>query len=450
MLTMLLCSQWISSVQGSWQQLNGAVGTNKWIVNRNVESADGGLSLAEFGRLGERWSPLPLTAIARMTEVADGDLAPAASADIVGVSAGYQYFHQLQIRSGSFFDSSAVELGRRVAVIHADVAERLFRSRDVVGRSIDIGNTPFTVIGVYDGSGTVLEQMSDDGVPDIIVPVSALLAVRPNLTIQTLELAMDPDSAIEDEQGIHSALQSIGHRADRYEITNIKTIDAAQSQWSLLMRFVYGVIAILLCIKLIMANVGAARTFIKEKMEMANWTDVIRTERAKVAVFGAAIAGWGACIAIVWWIVSFRFQIPPDWLPDQLIDLRFYADKIKSLWQARVAQYGYVPSSGELLAAAADRFVTLLFLAGMLLGLPSFLIGIRLAALHPSPPAANLERLALLMAGATALSFAAIRLSGMDYTVGWTDFAVTAVLFLSAHHHFQLKKERVSNVHQES
>ncbi|WP_229750018.1 ABC transporter permease [Paenibacillus nasutitermitis] len=449
-LIMLLCSQWISSVQGSWQQLNGAVGTDKWIVNRNVVSADGGLTLAEFERLGERWGQLPITAIARTTEAADGGPAAAAIADIVGVSAGYQNFHQLRIMSGSFFDSSAAESGNRVAVIQADVAERLFRSGDAVGRSIDIGNTPFTVIGVYDGLGTVLEQMSDDGVPDIIVPVSALLAARPDLKIQTLELAADPDSAIQDEQEIHSALQSIGHRAEWYEITNMKRIDVARSQWSLLMRFINGGIAILLCIKLLMANIGAARMFFKEKTAIADWTDVIRSERAKVAVFGAAIVGWGACIAAVWLIVRFGFQIPPDWLPDQLIDFRFYTDKIKSLWQARVEQYGYVPSSGELLGAAAGRFVSLLFLAGMLLGLPSFLIGLRLAALHPSPPAAIMERLALLIAVATALSFAVIRMSGMDYTVGWTDIAVIAALFLSAHHQFQLKKERFANVHQES
>jgi putative ABC transport system permease protein len=56
---------------------------------------------------------------------------------------------------------------RHVAMIGAEVADKLFNKRDVVGREIKIDGLPFEVIGVAKEQGSFFGQSRDDF---IIIP----------------------------------------------------------------------------------------------------------------------------------------------------------------------------------------------------------------------------------------------------------------------------------------
>lgn len=83
--------------------------------------------------------------------------AQSTSAQVVGTSAGYFDATASPVALGTGFTANDDELGRRVVVLGAEVAETLFGDDDPVGRSVVVGSTPYVVNGVMatkDSAGT--------------------------------------------------------------------------------------------------------------------------------------------------------------------------------------------------------------------------------------------------------------------------------------------------------
>jgi putative ABC transport system permease protein len=88
---------------------------------------------------------------------------------VAGVSANYPDVRSARVETGQFFDQGAVDARSRVAVLGADVRDRLFPGEDALGQRIRINDVTFEVIGVMVRKGGNFGP-SDDGL--VFVPLS--------------------------------------------------------------------------------------------------------------------------------------------------------------------------------------------------------------------------------------------------------------------------------------
>ncbi len=79
-----------------------------------------------------------------------------------GVLPDYMEANGVSIAQGRFITDTDVALGRRVAVLGADVADLLFPGRSPLGEEVRLRGTPFEVIGVAERQGSVLGLESKD------------------------------------------------------------------------------------------------------------------------------------------------------------------------------------------------------------------------------------------------------------------------------------------------
>ncbi|CAG7633659.1 ABC transporter permease [Paenibacillus allorhizosphaerae] len=436
----------LSSVLADWEHANGSRRMQKLTVNVDrsaASSGSAGLELKEAEQLANKWSPLPIALSAKgQTGAVFGNVT--LNSDVFGVNANYRDFAELKMKTGTSILQTSVAEHSRVAVISAQVADKLFRSAQVVGKTIELYGVPFTIIGVYDNNVSLLRHMSDDGVPDVLIPVTAMFDVNRDARIDTVQLAAKPDAAIRGEAQAKDALRAIGANPSLYRIENDLLAHVRITQWRALLLFACGAIALLLLLRLIFRQCVAVYASLRRKLSTHDWPDAIRDERRLLLKCSFAVLAMAACAAGLWELIRFRPYIPLDWIPEQIIDVSFYMEKLRSLWQQQAAQSGYVPSPHELLAGAAGQLAGGLFFTGAVLGLPLFLLGVRLWAMGRMSVSVQLQRLFLYMPVT-----AAARWAGTDYRIDPLEYAVFCVLFIVAIFHSDKKLKGVKYSHAE-
>ena len=87
--------------------------------------------------------------------------------DIRAVHPDHLYLEKTLVQTGRYISEADVLEKRKVAVVGWPVAEFFWRTRDVIGRSLEIGGVSFQIVGVFDDKG------GDDGEQKMIyVPVT--------------------------------------------------------------------------------------------------------------------------------------------------------------------------------------------------------------------------------------------------------------------------------------
>ncbi|MEL7083990.1 MAG: ABC transporter permease [Cyanobacteria bacterium P01_A01_bin.3] len=90
---------------------------------------------------------------------------------VVGTTSDFPVVRNFDLGSGRFLSDLDRQRNTPVAVLGADLAERLFTTRDPVGQRIRIDNVSFQVIGVLVGKGSDVGLNYDDAA---IVPITTL------------------------------------------------------------------------------------------------------------------------------------------------------------------------------------------------------------------------------------------------------------------------------------
>jgi putative ABC transport system permease protein len=99
-----------------------------------------------------------------------------------GVDTDYQTIRNWAAADGAFFGPDDVRSSRTVAVLGRTVAQRLFADNEPVGQEVQIGNVPFTIVGVLAPKGQTASGTDSDDV--ILVPyttASTRLSGKPRI-----------------------------------------------------------------------------------------------------------------------------------------------------------------------------------------------------------------------------------------------------------------------------
>jgi putative ABC transport system permease protein len=90
---------------------------------------------------------------------------------ILGTTPGFPAVRDMSIASGRYFSEQEVERNQKVAVLGSTLATELYGEAPAVGQSLSVGNTKFTVIGVFAEKGMVGDQDYDSRV---YMPISVV------------------------------------------------------------------------------------------------------------------------------------------------------------------------------------------------------------------------------------------------------------------------------------
>lgn len=441
-LLLLLSSGLIASVASDWEQANGAYGVQQLTVNVDPSAArasPAGLKLKDAELLAKKWAPLPIAYVAReQTRAVYG--AARLNADVFGVNGAYMDFNEMKLKAGASFAQSSVEEHSRVAIVSDTVAQQLFHANQVEGKTIELFGVAFTVIGVREDESSLLRQMSDDGNPNIWIPVTTMFDVHPDVSIETVQLAGKPSAVAGGESQVNEALKAIGQNPSQFHMLNHELAYIRMSQWRLIQLFVCGMLAIYWLVRLIVRQLTIIRGVLRSRLARDNWTDALIHERSPLLISTLAVLGMTTSIIALWTGIRFHLYIPLEWVPEQIINVSFYMEKLRSLWQQEAAQMGYVPSPQELLTDAASRLTGRLFIAGMLFGLPLLLLGIRLWVLERVPVYIQLQHIFMYVPVAAVLIFVTAMWAGLSYQIKPLDYAVVGALCTVAIIHFNPSK----------
>jgi putative ABC transport system permease protein len=150
---------------------------------------------------------------------------------VVGTTPDWLSVRARTLAEGRFISSSDVSGEAAVTVLGTTTAQQLFGFADPVGRTVNIGSTPFTVIGVLASAGASAAQNEDD---QAVVPISTaadrLIGGQSRTSVQSIYVeAASSDSLSAAYQEADAELLNLHH------ITNPTGADfTINSQQSLL------------------------------------------------------------------------------------------------------------------------------------------------------------------------------------------------------------------------
>lgn len=159
-----------------------SAGTNLLIVKptevKRLVARRSVTGLARTLAVGDYEAILELECIAAAAPALEGSVTVKASTiamktTVRGTTAAFPVVRRFRVASGRFFDEDDNTAARRLAVVGARVAEKVFENRDVVGQEIRIRGVPFEVIGVLEGKGTTADGADQDN--QVLVPIQTAL-----------------------------------------------------------------------------------------------------------------------------------------------------------------------------------------------------------------------------------------------------------------------------------
>jgi putative ABC transport system permease protein len=105
------------------------------------------------------------------------------TATAVGTSPEYRVTNNHDVSAGRFFDEFDVMDARRVALVGAEVARRLFRGEQPLGERLLVGGVPFLIIGILEEKGIDVTGSAQDD--KILVPITT--AQRRLLNVDSID-----------------------------------------------------------------------------------------------------------------------------------------------------------------------------------------------------------------------------------------------------------------------
>ncbi|MGI8400153.1 MAG: ABC transporter permease [Gemmatimonadaceae bacterium] len=173
---------------------------------------------------------------------------------ILGVTAPYQIVQDYVFDNGRPISDVDVNQHRNVAVIGADIAEKLFEHVDPVGQDIRIVGRRFTVIGTIAKKGRVLGQ-SFDGF--VLLPLPNFEMVYGRRKTNTVSVKMPTAALVANGMQRADEAMRIAHRLRPGDEPNypVETADALVEFWKNLTKILFSVIPAIVAIGVVVGGI---------------------------------------------------------------------------------------------------------------------------------------------------------------------------------------------------
>ena len=231
------------------------------------------------------------------------------SVQVYGVTPEYQQIQDYKFQYGDPLTEIDVRERRLVAVVGADITDKLFDGRNPVGQSIHVHGIPVTIIGTIAAKGRVLGQ-SFDGF--VMLPITSFEAMYGRRQSTTLSVKMnDAESVASGMQRAEEAMR-VAHRLRPGDANNfsVETADALVNFWKQLTQVLFTVVPAMVAIGIVVGGIVIMNIMLMSVRERtheiglrksvgARRADILRqflAESVMLAVRGGALgagSGWG-------------------------------------------------------------------------------------------------------------------------------------------------------------
>jgi putative ABC transport system permease protein len=150
------------------------------------------------------------------------------SGKLVGVDTAYFRLTNLELSHGSWFSDRQVEWGLPIAIIGAGVRTRFFTTDDPIGKTLKVGDTWLTVVGVLVdrrvSNATAQRLGIRDANMDVYIPVPTMLRRfrnRAQLTQRDIELAARPNQGNIENPAATETEEQRQERTNRNQLDRI-------------------------------------------------------------------------------------------------------------------------------------------------------------------------------------------------------------------------------------
>ncbi|ABR50806.1 hypothetical protein Amet_4740 [Alkaliphilus metalliredigens QYMF] len=288
---------------------------------------------------------------------------------LTGVDHMYPLFYGLMIEEGSFITRQQEEEGAMVAVIDEELAWKLFKTVNATGKNIDIFGNVFRIIGVVKKDDTLIEKVTDEGLPKVYIPSEVILDIDSTSRITALQIKTDNAGRLDENvTNVSTALRQIGQNPSNYNIIDFNLRYELMEQLLLLFVFIIGMISIFILMVHAKNLIIKLYSLIRDGCKTDYLTNVIKYHRRIIATCFFEMTGVSLGIILFWLGIRFSPYIPSHYIPDELINISYYLDLIKSVIQGGIQDMGYVPPQSELILNATNIMVSLLFWISIVLG----------------------------------------------------------------------------------
>ncbi|MFZ5965615.1 MAG: ABC transporter permease [Bacillota bacterium] len=297
---------------------------------------------------------------------------------LIGVDYRYPLFSSLTLEEGSFITQEQEEEGAMVAVIDDDLAWELFKTENATGKTIDIFGGVFRIIGVVEKDDTLIGKLTDDGLSSVYIPAAVMLERDDTARITALQIkTADTGTLDQNRTTVSTALRRIGKDPSQYNIIDYNLIFALMEQKPLLFVFILGVASMLTLLAYAKNAMKKLYSVIRDGCKKDYFSNVIKYNLAEIGIYILEMTFVLTGIVLIWLGIRFRPYIPPQNIPDELINISYYSDLIKGVIQDGIQNMGYVPPRPELIADTVNTMLNLLFCISVVLGFLLLYTGFR-------------------------------------------------------------------------
>jgi len=235
---------------------------------------------------------------------------------VYGVSPAYQQVQDYRFQFGSPLSEIDVRERRLVAVVGADITDKLFDGRDPVGEQIHVHGLPVTIVGTVVPKGRVLGQ-SFDGF--VMLPITTFEMMYGRRQTTTISVKMPEAAQVAPAMERAEEAMRVSHHLRPGEEDNfsVETADALVNFWKQLTQVLFTVVPAMVAIGVVVGGIVIMNIMLMSVRERtheiglrksvgARRADILRqflAESVALAILGGALGasgGWAfaALIAV--------------------------------------------------------------------------------------------------------------------------------------------------------
>ncbi len=282
-------------------------------------------------------------------------------------NSSFTLFSGISVVKGCFINEASSETGLNCAVISEALSQKLFGTYDVIGCRFELFNEQYKVTGLYRNKKSLISFLSSDGTDRVYIPYKSHAAFK-DITPKTVFLRYQGIETLKFRQ---INIRNLFKTEDRiYKINDYYEPDILTLLQKLFV-FIIGTLAVFLIGRRLIVFCRSGFDHIKSCLKKVYIKEMLKNEKFFILKYLLCLPGSMALIVIIFILIRFKANIPVEYIPyDNIFDLGFYMEKLKSLVYHANLSAGYIPSYSETCYNNALKLKSIL----LALSVVSFLI----------------------------------------------------------------------------
>jgi putative ABC transport system permease protein len=261
----------------------------------------------------------------------------------------YSLFSNWTLTKGTFITEDAYSRGRNVAVISEALASKLFMSLNVIGNRIQIFDREYTIVGLYKPLDSLITLLNSDGTEQVYIPITSHQSMN-KLLLQTVFIKSSAlaKATFKETTLTEVLIKKLKLNMNSYKIVLFDKKPVLLAQFQDILYLCIGLGLSIKIIKLLLYFWRKRIASMKSSLENMYWGEYIKRYYLRcMRSIIITIAGIGT-IYFVFRCFPPQIYIPSQYLPQEnIFDLKFYIELLKTEIQHHNAMYDYLPTAME-------------------------------------------------------------------------------------------------------